>query len=215
MLTPDYELKVLSEGKYSRIVGIDEVGRGCWAGPVAVGAYVFPSFPHPHPHPEFISGVNDSKLLKLKQREELHSQLSTHSYSVLYGELPEINELGIGKTLHLVISRLIDIYNNPETLFLIDGQFAHDFGANTLKVVDGDALYYTIAAASILAKVERDRLMAELDKHYLGYGFAQHKGYGTKLHQAALAKLGPSALHRKSYKPIQQLYESFKHLSGD
>jgi ribonuclease HII len=201
MLTPDYELSILKEGKYSRIIGIDEVGRGCWAGPVAVGAYVF------SPDSEICEGISDSKLLNLKQRSETYQRLCQHTYAVMYGELDEINTVGIGKTLHLVISRLIEQYNSPETLFLIDGRFSQKFGDNTLQVVDGDALYYTIAAASILAKVERDSLMAKLDNEYIGYGFAKHKGYGTKLHQAALAKLGPSALHRRTYKPIQKYYE--------
>jgi ribonuclease HII len=195
MLSPNYELQQIAEG-YDTIVGIDEVGRGCWAGPVTVGAYFY-QVGSPH-----ILGVNDSKLLSLKQRVAAFAQLQAHQHSVMFGSVADINELGIGKTIEQLITGFITEFTTPTTLFLVDGQFKTAFASNVRKFIKGDSTYYSIAAASILAKVQRDRLMAELDQHYPLYGFARHKGYGTKQHQQALTNHGVCEIHRLSYKNI-------------
>jgi ribonuclease HII len=197
-LTPQYELDLLATGQYTRIVGIDEVGRGCWAGPVAVGAYVFGSTT------KILDGIQDSKKLTIKHRQEKHSILKDHKYLVELATVEEIDFLGIGKTVEMIIKRIIDKLNSTDTMFLIDGQFSQDFGKNTKKVIHGDSIYYSIAAASILAKVERDDLMCSLDLQYPGYRFSKHKGYGTKEHRDLIKINGICDLHRKSYQPIQQ-----------
>jgi len=198
-LSPKFELELISSQEYTRVVGIDEVGRGCWAGPVAVGAYVF------EVTSKKVKRVIDSKMLNKLQREEAHAKLSQHEYLVSYGELEDINSVGVGKTIEHLIQEIIQKFNNSKTFFLIDGQFAANFGKNSKKFIRGDSTFYSIAAASILAKVERDRLMEKLDLEYPEYGFARHKGYGTKAHREALARLGVCNLHRTSYIPIQNL----------
>lgn len=184
---------------YTRIIGIDEVGRGCWAGPVAVGAYIFEF------NSKLLDKIHDSKQLSKIQRDSVYKELSTHSYSVLLGNLDEINEVGIGKTVEHLIDRVIERYYDNHTYFLIDGQFSKSFCDHSAKVIHGDATYYSIAAASILAKVERDTLMEKFDSEYPAYGFAKHKGYATKFHRDALARLGVTDLHRTSFTPIRDL----------
>lgn len=198
-LNPNFENELLSTGRYTRIIGIDEVGRGCWAGPVAVGAYIFDF------NSKFVNNINDSKMLTKIQRNQVYKELSTHTYSTLLGSLKEINEFGIGKTIEHLIDRVVERFYDSHTYFLIDGQFAKNFGENSIKVIKGDSTYYSIAAASILAKVERDTLMEKLDLEYPAYGFAKHKGYATKAHRMALSKLGICKLHRTSFAPIRSL----------
>jgi ribonuclease HII len=197
-LSPDYELQLINHG-YSRVIGIDEVGRGCWAGPVAIGIYIFDKFT------KAIDGVTDSKKLSPKRRSEIYINLCEHNYNIEYAEAREIDMAGgVTKTIEKLIAGAVKKYYNGSTKFLIDGQFSRNFGEHTQKIVRGDATYYSIAAASILAKVERDALMAKFDKMYSGYGFARHKGYGTREHQEALKTYGYCAIHRKSYKPVMQ-----------
>ncbi len=198
-LTPKHEKELLSTGMYTRIIGIDEVGRGCWAGPVAVGAYIYEFDSKP------VKKVTDSKQLTKDERSEVYSFLSTHKYSVLFGGLKEINSIGIGKTVEHLITEVIEKYDDSHTYFLIDGQFSKDFSENSLKKIRGDSTFYSVAAASILAKVERDRLMQRLDLEFPNYGFAKHKGYGTKEHRFAIHKFGICSLHRTSYVPIKNL----------
>jgi len=195
-LSPKQELNILSEGIYSRIVGIDEVGRGCWAGPVAVGAYIFTA------QQPRLRGINDSKVVVLPQRHKLYQRLSKHEYRVGYGSVEEIDTKGISRVIENLIARFVEEFDDSQTLFLIDGQFRRSFGANSRKIIDGDALYYSIAAASILAKVERDNLMIELSKQFPNYGLHKHKGYGTKEHQRAIDQFGVCDLHRRSWEPI-------------
>ena len=195
-LSPKQELEILAAGEYQRIVGIDEVGRGCWAGPVAVGAYVF------HAQQPRVRGVNDSKKLLPAKRRHVYAKLQNHDYSVLYGAVADIDRLGIAVMIENLIAQLIEQFQGDNTLFLIDGKFRREFGQHTRKVIDGDAIYYSIAAASILAKVERDDLMYELSKQFPAYDLASNKGYGTKFHQEAIATHGICELHRRSWDPI-------------
>ena len=193
------DLKLIENTQYKRIVGIDEVGRGSWAGPVAVGAYVIDSTT------KMLNGINDSKKVKPAKRSELSKELSNDKHSIHLGDLDSINKIGIGKTITNLIGDIVDEYNSDETFFLIDGQFARNFGRNTLKIIRGDAIYYSVAAASILAKVYRDNLMRTLHFEYQNYGFNTNVGYPTFKHLAALKKLGITKLHRTSYKPILKI----------
>jgi ribonuclease HII len=199
MLTPSLELDILNSTDYIRVVGIDEVGRGCLAGPVAVGAYIFTK------DTETALGVDDSKKVSAKKRPSISQSLSSFStYDVLYADNVEIDSLGIAKAIEKLVAELVLKYDDMGTVFLIDGRFKRDFGPNTRQVIHGDATYYSIAAASIVAKVERDSLMDELDSKYVGYGFCRHKGYGTREHLRALEMLGLCPVHRLSYMPVKK-----------
>jgi ribonuclease HII len=197
-LYPRYEIELLNTGRYSRIVGIDEVGRGCWAGPVAVGAYIYST------NLKTVEGVHDSKRLAASKREAAYSVLKNHNYLVKLANVSEIDSIGIGKTVEQLIRSIVAELSTPDTFFLVDGRFATDFGKSVEQIIHGDFLHYSIAAASILAKVERDSLMRKLDLEYPDYGFAKHKGYGTKFHSEAISKLGICSFHRKSYAPIKK-----------
>jgi ribonuclease HII len=206
-LKPKYELELIDSGEYDYVVGIDEVGRGCLAGPVAVGGYLF------RPENKVFRKVNDSKLIKMSGRVILHKKLSEHDYMVKYGDNAEIDKIGIGKVLHNLISTIViefqEQLNSERIFFLIDGQFSKNFGINTKKVIKGDSTYYSIASASILAKVERDNLMIQMHKLYPVYRFDKHKGYATKFHREIIKNLGISEIHRKSFltSPNLSLFE--------
>ncbi len=196
MLIPEYETNVLSSTDYQRIVGIDEVGRGPLAGPVSVGMYIY------YIDSPFVEGVNDSKQVKPKIREEIFSLFQDHSYKVLLGHQRHIDKFGISKVIEAMIRSIIRDYDDGKTKFLLDGVFKADFGKHTKTIIKGDTTHYSIAAASILAKVVRDSLMSSYEGIYPGYGFSEHKGYATQKHREALIKLGPSPLHRMSFRPI-------------
>ncbi len=195
-LYPDYELSLLNKG-YKYIIGIDEVGRGCWAGPTAIGVYVF------NKDSNILNGVNDSKKLTLKQRLKVSESLIDSNFKIYLGEVGDINLKGIGKTIENLIQNAVTEFNNKlgkdNCIFLIDGQFKSKFSSNSFKFIKGDSTYYSIAIASILAKVFRDNLMQELDINYPGYGFGKHKGYGTSKHLEAINTLGYCDIHRTSY----------------
>ncbi|MFS8130723.1 MAG: ribonuclease HII [Candidatus Dojkabacteria bacterium] len=205
-LTPKYEFEIISSGEYDLVAGIDEVGRGCLAGPVAMGGYIFSA-----DHPVF-RGINDSKKLNEDARDRKYSKLRENDYIVQYGSVEEIDSKGIGKVLHGIIENIInqftEKYVSKNILFLIDGQFAKNFGDNTKKIIKGDSTYYTIAAASIIAKVERDSLMKEIHKSYPSYGFNRNKGYATKFHREMIKLHGLSEMHRKSFivEELKDLY---------
>lgn len=199
MLTPAAELQYISSGKYDRVVGIDEAGRGCWAGPLAVGASIVCRNTDSHPR------VRDSKLLKAAEREEIFTFITDADHQVQLAEVEEIDKLGIGQTVTKLIHKIVEMFDDGRTMFLVDGQFAADFGPNSEQIIKGDSKYYSIAAASILAKVSRDRIMIELDSEFPKYAFAQHKGYGTKLHRESLELHGPCVHHRRSFKPISTM----------
>lgn len=198
-LSPEFEIDFLKTNNFSRIIGIDEVGRGCWAGPVYVGAYIYDL------ETEFVDGVNDSKKLSLKKRNEIFLKLQNHNYQIRIATPEEIDTIGIGKTIERMIVELINELYTERTFFFVDGRFARDFGRNVSQEIKGDYKFYSIACASILAKVSRDKFMNEMSNKYVYYGFEKHKGYGTRGHISALNRLGICDMHRKSYKPIQKL----------
>lgn len=198
MLRPDFETSILNSGKYSKVVGLDEVGRGCLAGPVTVGAFAYTS------DTPFLEKVDDSKVVSAKQRAILETSLTMTTHTVRFAAHHVIDEIGIARAIEQLMQDIIDEWRDGQTLFLIDGKFAHDFGPDVEVVIDGDASYYSIAAASIIAKVKRDAHMCTADTIYPEYSFAQHKGYGTKQHLTALQQYGPCEIHRRSFSPVSQ-----------
>ncbi len=199
------EARFVAQG-YQRIAGIDEAGRGAWAGPVVAAAVILPL-----DRPDLLSalkGVNDSKKLTPRQREKLVKVIEQVALAVGVGEVApeEIDRLGIVPATRLAMQQAVArLEPAPEALVIDAVDLTALVRLPQQVLFYGDSISLSIAAASIVAKVSRDRQMAELDAHYPGYSFARHKGYGTRLHQAALAQRGVSAVHRKSYAPIQRL----------
>ena len=176
------------------IVGIDEVGRGAWAGPLTIGAVVLPQ-------DRRINKVRDSKALTGREREALFDRLTdwcTH-WAIGHASARECDELGMSDAQRLAARRAIDGLGVRPDHFLIDGKWDFIGGGRTKMIVKGDATCLSIATASILAKVTRDRMMAEEDHHFPAYDFAWNKGYPCPRHQQALRGLGPSAIHRRSW----------------
>lgn len=179
---------------YKIICGVDEAGRGPLCGPVVAAACVLdPSIE--------IEGLNDSKKLTEKKRERLYEIIteSAISYSIAEASVEEIDEMNILEATLLAMRRAINGLNIKADFALIDGNISRDFPIDVRSVIHGDALSCSIAAASVLAKVTRDRKCIELDRAYPQYGIAKHKGYGTKDHMAALFEYGPSPIHRKKF----------------
>lgn len=193
MLT-QFDTAIREEG-FPVIAGVDEAGRGPLAGPVVAAAVILP------PEVE-IEGLNDSKKLTSARREALFSVITQTalSYCVSGASVEEIENLNILQATFLAMRRAVEGLSVPVDLLLIDGnQMPGGLSVPARTVVKGDGRSASIAAASILAKVTRDRYMVQMDTQYPGYGFAQHKGYGTKAHYAALAQKGLSPLHRPSF----------------
>lgn len=192
-LTFELENKFISLG-YSIIAGTDEAGRGPLAGPVYAAAVILTP-------DTVIEGLNDSKKLSEKRREELFSVITEKAvdFAIASSSVAEIEELNILNAAQLAMRRAILALKTKPELVLVDGNIARDFPVKAETVIGGDALSPSIAAASILAKVSRDRVCYELDALYPEYGFAKHKGYGTKDHYAAIEKYGTTPEHRKSF----------------
>ena len=186
--------KQYNEQGYSVICGVDEAGRGPLCGPVVAAACILPDG-------LYIEGLNDSKKLTEKKREKLFDVIkeSAIAYCIAEASVEEINELNILEADLLAMRRAIDGLSVSADLALIDGNIARDFQIPAVPVIKGDATSMNIAAASILAKVTRDRMCIDLDKDYPEYGIAKHKGYGTKDHMNALRTYGPSPIHRKQF----------------
>lgn len=179
---------------YTVIAGTDEAGRGPLCGPVCAAAVIL------DPNVE-IPGLNDSKKLTEKKREVLYPLILEHavSYGIAFATVEEIDELNILNASQLAMRRAVAMLKPTPDLVLVDGNVARGFPMDTVKVIKGDAISPSIAAASILAKVSRDRLCLELDKAYPQYGIAAHKGYPTKAHMDAVREFGPSPIHRKTF----------------
>ena len=188
-----YEHAAFAEG-YQTVCGVDEAGRGPLAGPVCAAAVILPADLQ-------IEGLNDSKKLTDKKRRELFDVITGNavSYGIAMASEQEIDEINILQATFLAMQRAIDQLTIRPDLALIDGNRAKDFGLPVRTIVKGDSLSASIAAASILAKVTRDRLMERLDEKYPQYGFAVHKGYGTKRHYEALRAYGPCDIHRRTF----------------
>lgn len=196
--------KELHKSGYDYIIGVDEVGRGSWAGPVVVGAFVYSR------KTVIIPEVNDSKKLSLKKRQVINGLLKSEKYAIAEAGVDEIDELNILEATKLAMERAVASFSYKNAMVLIDGYFRDPFKINyDYKCVSkGDEKHYSIAAASILAKVFRDDLMLELSREYEKYGFKTNVGYGTKKHREALEKYGICDIHRRSYKPIKKILNS-------
>lgn len=189
----DYENEIYAEG-FETICGVDEAGRGPLAGPVCAAAVILPRNIE-------IPGLNDSKKLSEKKRESLFELIkkSALSYGIAFASVEEIEELNILNATYLAMNRAIEQLSIKPELALIDGNRNTGIKYESRCVVKGDARCADIAAASILAKVSRDRLMYEMAEKYPQYHFDKHKGYGTKLHYEAIREFGPCPIHRKSF----------------
>jgi ribonuclease HII len=187
------------------VAGLDEAGRGAWAGPVVAAAVILPAgVPQLAQH---LAGVRDSKTLTARRREELLAAIQEHALAMGVGAVPpsEIDTVGIVPATREAMARALQGLSPPAVYLLIDHLSLPDLPLPQYSLPKGDARVLSIAAASIVAKVSRDRIMVDLDALYPGYGFARHKGYGTPQHRAALARLGPSAAHRLSFAPMRDL----------
>jgi len=182
----------------SPVCGVDEAGRGPWAGPVSAGAVILDLRRAP-------KGLNDSKKLTAKAREGLELEIKARAvaWGVGFASVEEIAELNILQATGLAMRRAVAAMAVAPAFALVDGNYAFALPCPVKTVVGGDALSKSIAAASILAKVARDRLMVEMDARYPGYGFAAHKGYNAPIHQQALRTLGPCEIHRMSWAPVK------------
>ncbi len=189
----EYEALYTSQG-YRAVCGVDEAGRGPLAGPVCAAAVIFPEG-------LVIEGVDDSKKLTEKKRELLFDIIKEKAlaYSVAWASVEEIEEMNILNAAMLAMKRAVENLSVKADFALIDGNKTPQLTIPCLAIVKGDALSQSIAAASILAKVSRDRLMLELAKKYPQYHFEKHKGYGTKVHRDALLEYGPCEIHRPSF----------------
>lgn len=186
--------------QYNLIAGLDEAGRGAWAGPVSAAAVIF------KPGVE-IPGVNDSKKLTSKKRDVLFDEIKAKCvcYGIGLVDSVTIDAINILEATKQAMLIAISHLNPGPDFLLIDGNMTLKSEIPQQAVIDGDALSHSIAAASILAKVTRDRLMVELGKSHPEYKFESHKGYGTPIHQRALQENGCLPMHRKSYEPIRKI----------
>ena len=204
---PDWSAeRLLWKQGYLRVAGVDEVGRGPLAGPVFAAAVVFlPSF-----RARKLPGLRDSKQLTAKARERLAPQVRRFAAGVGVGSASpsEIDALGIVGATVAAMSRAIRELPQSADHLLVDALRLECDGLPCRPIIHGDALCSSIAAASIVAKVARDSLMVELDALHPGYGFARHKGYPTAEHLAALERLGPTSLHRRSFAPVRRVLEA-------
>ena len=184
------------------VCGVDEAGRGPWAGPVAAAAVIL----DPRRIPD---GVNDSKKLspKARARLEIDIKASALAWSVAFASVEEIAELNILHATGLAMHRAVAGLQLAAAFALVDGNYPFRLPCEIRTVVGGDALSLSIGAASILAKTARDRVMAELDQAYPGYGFAAHKGYNAPSHVQGLLTLGPCAIHRRAWRPVRLVLE--------
>ena len=181
------------------VAGVDEAGRGPWAGPVVAAAVIL----DPDAIPE---GLNDSKKLTAERRDLLFDEIiACADYGVGIGAVERIDQDNILQTTFWSMAEAVGNLESAPALALVDGNKLPALTCEAHAVVKGDALSLSIAAASIIAKVTRDRIMAELAARHPGYGWERNKGYGTREHAEALKRLGPTAHHRRSFKPISQL----------
>lgn len=202
MLEYVIEAELWQEG-FLQVCGIDEAGRGPLCGPVVAAACILPAG-------LVIDGLNDSKKLTEKKREEIFEEITKNaiSYSIASSSVEEINETNILSATLLAMRRAVEGLDVTPDYLLVDGNICKGFDKPSRAVIKGDATSPNIAAASILAKVTRDRLCLELDREYPQYGIAKHKGYGTAAHYAALEKYGVPPIYRTKF--LRSFYEKIE-----
>lgn len=193
-----YERALRQQG-ITVIAGVDEVGRGCLAGPVVAAAVILP--------PDWADpAINDSKQLTAKQRETLYALIQMHAVSSAVGMVSEtvIDQVNILQATYLAMEQALAALQVQPEYILIDALTLKHVSIPQQGIIKGDCLSISIAAASIIAKVTRDQILCDYDRQYPGYGFAAHKGYGTKQHLQAIAALGPCPIHRKTFKGVKE-----------
>ncbi len=199
---PHYDLEAgFHQSGQFPVAGIDEAGRGPLAGPVVAAAVILPEA-------GVVAGLDDSKKLGTAKRDGLYREIIGHpgiQWAVGIADCMEIDRLNILRATHLAMARAAEGLATKPAICLIDGLPVPGFPMPSQAVVKGDSISLSIAAASILAKVTRDRIMADLDVEFPEYGFALHQGYGTRAHLAALQRHGPCPQHRRSFRPVAQL----------
>jgi ribonuclease HII len=193
---------LLIESSGGPVCGVDEAGRGPWAGPVSAGAVILNANDLP-------AGIDDSKALTHARREALEIEIKARAvaWGVGFASVEEIETHNILHATGLAMCRAIEALQVQPVAALVDGNYRFKLPCEVRTVIGGDGLSLSIAAASILAKTARDRLMVELDTEYPGYGFAGHKGYNAPAHQEALRTLGPCPAHRRAWAPIRALLD--------
>lgn len=193
-----YERALFQQG-VEYIAGVDEAGRGCLAGPVVAAAVILPRSWN-------IAAVNDSKQLTALQREKLFAFIQAQAVSYGVGVISEtvIDAVNILQATYLAMAQALAALTVTPQYLLLDAVILKNVPIPQLGIIKGDTLSISIAAASIMAKVTRDHLMCEYDKQYPAYGFAQHKGYGTKRHLHAIATYGPCPIHRKTFRGVKE-----------
>lgn len=208
----EHERQYWHEGK-SRVAGIDEAGRGPLAGPVVAAAVVLDqNFAQAEEH-GCLAKLTDSKQLTARRREYFHRLLSDCAYvqiGIGMSDVAEIDTLNILRATHLAMRRALEALQEPPLTVLVDGLPVGGLPYPSEAIVHGDSLSLSIAAASVVAKVVRDRLMVEFDSIYPQYGFAKHKGYGSPPHMRALLEYGPCPIHRMSFRPVREAMAIWK-----
>jgi ribonuclease HII len=202
----EFERALWNQG-VMRVAGVDEAGRGPLAGPVLAAAAILPAKWAETGLPHELEGLNDSKQLTQTQREKFFAFLTTCGeveFAVARIDAAQIDELNILRATHHAMNAALAKLSPAPQHVLVDGRAVKTIRVPQTAIVKGDARSYSIAAASVLAKVTRDRLMLEFDWRWPVYGFAAHKGYGTARHFAAIAAHGPCPIHRKSFAPLKQ-----------
>jgi len=199
--TARLENKYKEEG-YQLIAGLDEAGKGAWAGPVVAAAVVLPS-------KVSLPKLNDSKLLSTSLREGLFDLIIEQSiaYGIGIRDAYIVDEIGLAEAHRQAMREAVEKLDMKVDLLLVDGLGIKQLGVKAECIVKGDQKVRCIAAASVLAKVTRDRMMREFNKNHPDYGFHKHKGYGTKEHEEAISEYGPCELHRLSYTPVYRAWQ--------
>lgn len=198
--------RALWQNNLTRVAGVDEAGRGPLAGPVVAAAAILPARWAQSGLPPELDGLNDSKQLTENQREKFFAFLTTCSeieFAIAEVDAGLIDEINILQATHRAMNDALARLNPPPQHALVDGRPVKTMRVPQTAIVKGDARSYSIAAASVLAKVTRDQLMVEFDRQWPAYGFAGHKGYGTAQHLAAIAAHGPCPIHRRSFAPLK------------
>ena len=211
---PDFTLEIEFGGSNGRIAGIDEVGRGPWAGPVVAAAAVLDITKLPR---DLLDRIDDSKALTAKKRDAIASELVARARTgdgvvVALGSasVNEIDRINILRATECAMMRALARLPFHPDFVLVDGNRTPKFGCPTKAIVGGDARSLSIAAASIVAKVARDRLMTRLATIYPAFGWERNAGYGTPVHAEALTRIGPTAHHRRSFAPVARAVEAFR-----